>query len=155
MGAYQNQRRSSSLGTRFTQHCIDRGKVVAVFHPYRMPAVGAEARRAIFRERNVGTSGQRHEIVIVQARQLAELQVAGQRCRLRTNAFHQVAIAYYRISVMINQRMPGSVVTRGELRFADGHALSERPGSDLHAQRVRPRVRSDRDPPNSDCMDCV
>jgi hypothetical protein len=43
---------------------------------------------------------------------------------------------------MVDQRVPGAVVARGELCLADGHAdcighaLTQWPGGDLHARRV-------------------
>ncbi len=65
-----------------------------------------------------------------------------ERSRLRSHAFHQVAIADDRISRVVDHLESGTVVARRELRFGNRHAdrigesLPERAGRDLHTWRV-------------------
>ncbi len=142
VGSHQDQRRSRGLAARSGQRRVDRVDVVAVGDPDRLPAIGLEAPGAIFRERDVGAGGERHRVVVVEADQLAETEMAGERCRFRRDAFHQVAVAGDDPGAVIDRRVAVAAVTRGQMRFADRHAdgvreaLAERTGRDLDARRV-------------------
>src|ERR1700683_5107319 len=70
--------------------------------------------------------------------------MSGERSRLCPHAFHEIAIANDRISMMIDQSVPGPVVARGQLRFGNGHAdcirtaLSQGPRRDLDTRPWSP-----------------
>lgn len=138
--AHQDQRGPRRVRTCGVQRGVDRGQVAAVRHRYRMPAVRLEAFGAIFRERDVGAGGKGDAVVRVEAGQLAEPQMPGERGRLRGNALHQVAVAGQHIRGVVDHRVVRAVVARCELRFHDRHAdgvgetLPERPGRGLHAR---------------------
>ncbi|MET3215893.1 UNVERIFIED_ORG: hypothetical protein ABIC48_003662 [Burkholderia territorii] len=141
MRAHEDQRRTQQLGTCVGQRRVDCGQIVAVVDRFGMPAVGVEPLRAIFGEGDSGAGGQCDPIVVVQADQLAEPEMAGKRCGFRCDAFHQVAVADKCVGVVIHDLEAGTVVARGELRFrhrhADGvgEALAERAGRRLDARR--------------------
>lgn len=141
MRAHEDQRRTPLLGACVDQRRIDGGQVVAVVDRFGMPAVGVEPSRAIFGEGDRGAGGQRDPIVVVQADQLAEPEMAGKRGRFRCDALHQVAVADEYVGVVIHDREAGTVVARCELRFrhrhADGvgEALAERAGRRLDTRR--------------------
>src|SRR5688572_5290163 len=65
-----------------------------------------------------------------------------QRGRLRSHAFHKVAVAHDRVGGVVNDLESWAVVTCGELRFGDRHAdgvceaLAERPGRDFYARSM-------------------
>ena len=117
--------------------------VVAVGDRGRVPAVGAEARGAILGESDRGAGGEGHVVVVVEADQLAELQMAGQRGGFGGDAFHQIAITDQRVGVVVDDRDAVAVVARRQLCLGDRHpdriaeALAERTGGDLDAGRVR------------------
>ena len=66
-------------------------------------------------------------IVVVQVNQLAELQMAGQRCGFRGDALHQVAVAHDPIGMMIDDLKAWAVVARGQVRlcYRHTHAVTE------------------------------
>jgi hypothetical protein len=66
---------------------LDGSQVVAVGETLRLPALGLEASRAVFGEGEVSRSGERHVVLIVEVDEFAELQMAGERCGLRRDAF--------------------------------------------------------------------
>ena len=107
----------------------------------RVPAIRFETPGPVFRERDVGRSGQRDMIVVIEADQLAESQMAGERCGLGRHALHQVAITDQRISVTIDDQVPRAVVAGREIAFRDreadgiGEALPEGTGRCLHSRR--------------------
>src|SRR6185312_10592783 len=104
VGAHQDQGRPRGVRHRIVQGLVDGGDVVAVVHLDGLPAVRLEAPGAILGEGDVGAGGQGDVVVVVQAHQLAELEMAGQRGRFGGDAFHQVAVA---------DDGPGAVVDHG------------------------------------------
>ena len=83
VGAHPDQRRPRRLRARRLQRGVDRRRGRCRRRPHRVPAVRLETPRAILRERDVGAGGERDAIVVVEAGQLAEPQMPGQRGRLR------------------------------------------------------------------------
>ena len=116
--------------------------VISFFDTDRLPAVGVEALRPIFGKGHFGPGRRRHRVVVVEADQLAELQVSGQRRGFRGHAFHEITVADDRPRVVVDDRVPCAVVARREMRLADRHAdrigqpLAERSGRHLDAGRV-------------------
>ena len=141
MGAHQDQRWTRGVGPRAPQRGVDRGEIVPVSDRHGVPAIGIETAGAIFRKCDVGAGRKSDVVVVVQADQLAEPQMPGQRRRFRRHALHQVAIADDRVSGVIDHVKPWPVVARGQLRLRDRHAdgigetLPERTGGGLDAWR--------------------
>ena len=132
------------LGSRRLQSCVDGLQIVAVAHRYRVPAVCFESPRPILGKSDIRAGGERHVIVVVETRELAQLQVAGQRRRLGSNPLHQIPIADDCIGVMVNDRVIRLIVASGELCLTDRHAdgirqaLPEGSGGDFDAGHVAP-----------------
>jgi hypothetical protein len=139
MGADEDQGRPRRVGFGGLQRRIDRVDVVAVVDGDRLPPVGLEALRAILGKRHVGAGRERHRVVVVEADQLAEAEVARRARRLRGDAFHQVAVADDRPGAVVEQHVAVAVVARRQMRLGDRHAdgvgepLAERAGGDLDA----------------------
>ena len=142
MGADQDQRGPGRLCARRSERRVERIEIVAVGHVDRLPAVGFEALRAVLGERHVDAGREGDRVVVVEADQLAELQVARERRRFRRDAFHQIAVAGDNPGSVVNDGVARAVVARGKVRFGDGHAdrvretLAERAGRDLDAGSV-------------------
>ena len=104
----------------------------------RVPTVSSVARADVLGEREIGRTGERHFVIVVQNDQLAELEVAGERGSFRRDAFHQVAVARDAIGVVVDDFL-FAIVRRGELSFRDresdriADALAERPRGHFHA----------------------
>ena len=142
VGAHSDERRPARLRASLLQRGVDRGDVIAVCHRQRLPSVRVESPETIFGERQVGAACQGHRVVIVQADQLAEAQMARQRRCFAGDAFHQVAIARNDVGRVVDDVVAGAVVARRQLRLSDRHAdriaeaLPKRPRRNLHTGRV-------------------
>src|SRR6185312_1550803 len=115
--------------------------MVAVGNRADVPAIRLEAACAILGESEIGSSRKRHMVVIIEVDQLAELQMAGERSRLRGDALHQVAVADDPVCEMIDDFGAGAIVACGQVRFghrqtyAIAEALTERARGRLDARR--------------------
>ena len=91
------------------QRRVDRGEVVAVGDGCRRASRRPRSARARSSVKVMSVPADRvTRVVVVQADQLAEPQVAGQRRRFGRDAFHQVAIADDHVGVVIDRpRCPG------------------------------------------------
>ena len=107
-----------------------------------MPTIRFEAPRAILGERDVGAGGQGDVVVVVETGQLSQLQMAGQRSRLRGHALHEITVADDRVGGVIDHLESGPVVARRQLRLGDRHpyrvgeSLPQRSRGGLHAGRM-------------------
>lgn len=61
-------------------------------------------------------------VVVIQAHQLAQLQMPRQRCRLSGHPVHEIPVADNGPGAMIDGSMVIAVITCGQVRFGDGHA---------------------------------
>ncbi len=122
MGMHQDQRRTNGFRARGSQRGVDRDEIVAVRHRHGVPAIGRETLRAIFGKSDVGAGGQGDVVVVVEAGELAELEMPCQRGRFGGHALHQIAIADEGIGMVIDERVTGPVVAGRELRLCDRHA---------------------------------
>ncbi len=104
-----------------------------------VPAVGTESHRRVVAGRHAGRAVDRDQVVVEDADQLAETEMAGERCRFVADALHQAAVAgdHEREVVLRLGAETGPQVRLGD-RHADGvgEALAERPGGDLDAGGV-------------------
>jgi hypothetical protein len=105
------------------------------------PAVRLEPGGHVLAERQLGAAFNRDLVVVVDPAQVRQLEVAGERCGLAGDAFHQVAVAALHVHVKVEQLEPGLVVPAGEPLAGDRHAdavaaaLAERAGRGLDAGR--------------------
>jgi hypothetical protein len=76
--AHGDHRRARGLGHAGRERAVDGLDVVAVLDADRLPAVGLEALQAIFREGQARAAGERDFVVVVEADELAQAQVAGE-----------------------------------------------------------------------------
>src|SRR6185437_5190045 len=113
---YVGPRQNEGWALRFrasrAQRRVDRREIVAVRDRLDVPAISLKAARAILGKCDVGPSGQRHTVIVIEVDQLSELQMAGKGRGLRGYAFHQIAIADDPIGEMIDDLRAGPVVTR-------------------------------------------
>ena len=70
----------------------------------RVPAISFKTLRHVFAESEIGKAFDRHVVVVVEIDQFAEFQMAGERRRFRSHAFHQIAVGNNCVDVMIDQR---------------------------------------------------
>ncbi len=126
-------------GGRLLERRRDGGEVVAVVDVERAPPVRGETRLHVLGEGEVGGPFDGDAVVVVQHREAAEPEVAGERRRLVRDPFHHVAVARDHPGPVADDRHPVAVETRREValgeRHADGggEALPERPGRGLDA----------------------
>lgn len=110
--------------------------------PSARQAIGLKTQCAVFAESDVGARRQRDAVIVVQANELAQAQMAGQRCGLGGHTFHQVAVADERPGAVVYGCVAALVVARRQMRFGDRHAdrvrqaLAQRAGRDLYARRI-------------------
>ena len=125
---------------------VDRGAYVverpAVLEALRVPAERLEALRHVLGEGQAGVTLDRDPVVVVDHRELAELEVTAERRGLLGHTLHQVAVGADAEHAVIDDLVARAVVARGEHalgeRKADhvADALAERAGRDLDARRV-------------------
>ena len=88
MRTHENQRGTFPLGLRRTQRAVNRFKIVSILNRLRVPAIRFETPGTIFREGDVGRSGKRDVVVVIEANQFAELQMTSERRGLGRYSFH-------------------------------------------------------------------
>src|SRR3954462_924976 len=104
-------------------HCaLYRVEVVAVFDRGGMPAVCLETFGHVLVEGERGEAFDGDVVVVVEIYELAEFEVARERCGLRRHALHQVAVRDDGVDEVINQREALAVELRGEMSRAHRHA---------------------------------
>ena len=107
-----------------------------------VPTIGLEAEADILVERQRRVPLDRDVVAVVDPAQVAELEVPGERRRLRAHALHHVAVAAQHVDVVVEQRELGLVVGRRQPALGDRHAdgvaaaLPERAGRGLDAGGV-------------------
>ena len=104
-----------------------------------VPSVGPEALGDVVVVGQRGVAVDRDVVVVVDADQLAEREMAGERGGLVRDAFHEAPVTGDHIGVMVDRL--GAELCRQEAlgdRHADGvaEALTERSGGDLDPWRV-------------------
>ena len=114
--------------------------VVGVGDAQHVPPVGQEPGGDILGEREVGAALDGDVVVVEDPAEVIEAQVAGERCRLGADAFHQAAVAADGVDVVVEHLEAWFVVAIGEPPLGDGHAdagrdaLAQRAGSRLHTR---------------------
>ena len=139
--AVEDDERGPALGLlKDLQRMFDAIDVVGVAHAQHVPPVGEKPGGDVLGERQVGAPLDGDVVVVPDPTQVVQAQVAGERCRLGTDAFHQTAVTADRIGVVVEDLEAGAVVTVGKPAFADRHphagrdALPQRAGGGLHTR---------------------
>ena len=120
---------------------VERVEVVPVRHVLHLPAVGPVAGADVLVEGQRGVALDGDVIVVVEADQLAEPQVAGERRRLVRGALHHVAVAGDEPRVVVHRPVPARVEHRRQVRLRDrepdgvADPLAQRSGGDLDPRR--------------------
>ena len=136
---HPNQRRAAGFRDSVFDRLRQRVEIVGVGDILRMPFVSVEALDHILVEAELGMPVDGHVIVVVEKNDVAEPEMAGDRCGLARDAFHQVAVAANSEDAMIEQARLVAIEARLEMlrrhRHADrvADALAERAGSGLDA----------------------
>ncbi len=139
VGADADQRGRVLGGGGLLERRRDRGEVVAVVDVERAPPVGGEARLHVLGEGQVGGPFDGDVVVVVQHREAAEPEVAGERRRLVRDPFHHVAVARDHPGPVVDDRHAVAVEARREVALGERHAhgggeaLPERAGRALDA----------------------
>ncbi len=99
-----------------------------------MPVIGFEAGGDILGKCEIRAAFDGYFVVIIDADQFAQAKMSGQRCRLRSDAFHEIAVTTHDIGVVVDNFLIGSVENRRQVTLRHGH--SHRVGKAL-PQRAR------------------
>ena len=114
---------------------------VAVLDAEGLPAVGRVAREHVLGEALLRGPVERDVVVVVEVDELSELQMPGQRARLRGDPLHEIPVSHQAERPVIDERVTRTVVAVGEPalrhRHADGvgRALAEGARRGLDARR--------------------
>jgi hypothetical protein len=121
--AYDHHRRLSLLGLGAFDCLVERGQVVGIVDPLHVPALSFEAAADVVGvERDRGGSVDCDVVVVVEEDQLAEAELAGDRCGLAGDSLHQVAVGADDVDVVVDDLVPGAVEAVGEEALGDGEA---------------------------------
>ena len=121
------------------QRILDALEVIGIADPEHVPAIAHEAGGDILGEGEPRIAFDGDVVVVVDPAEVIQLQMPGQRRRLRAHAFHQAAVAADGIDVVVEDREVRLVVAGAQPfprdRHADagGDALAQRTGGRLHA----------------------
>ena len=137
-----DHRRAHVVCLRLGDHLVNRVQIVHVGDVEYLPAVPLESLRRIVGEGEIGASVDGDPVVVVEADQLSELEMAGERAGLVRDAFHEVAIATDEVRVVIDDGVPIAIERRLQMRLrhreTDGisYPLPKRTGRRLDAGRM-------------------
>ena len=107
--AVEDDERGPALGLlKDPERVLDAIDVVGVADAQHVPPVGQEAGRDVLGERQVGAPLDGDVVVVEDPTEVIQAQVAGERCRLGADAFHQAAVAADRVRCCSRRpRSPG------------------------------------------------
>jgi hypothetical protein len=126
---------ASRLRDRGGDRLVNLAQRIGVAHLGDVPAVGLEAFADVLGELDVGSAFEGDVIAVVKDRKLAqaEMQAAGERCRLAANPLHDVAFAAKREGAVVDDVETGLVEPRRQHALGHRHPygvrepLTERP----------------------------
>ncbi len=131
------------VGLRRGERAVDGVEVVGVLDGLRVPAVGFVApAHVLLIECERGGALDGDVVVVVAHDEVAELQMSGQRCGFRRDAFHEIAVAADDVGVVVDDVEAIGVEARPHETFRDreadrvAEALPERSRGALDARRV-------------------
>jgi len=137
-----DERGTLRVGLRFSDGGVDGREVVHIGHMQHLPAVALEALGRVVAAGERRAAVDRDAVVVEEADQLAELEVAGVARRFVRDAFHEATVAGDEVRVVIDDLVARLVERGGEMCFGDREAnrvsdtLAERTGGGLHALGV-------------------
>ena len=112
----------SRFGLGRLERLLDGVQIVAVFDPQDLPVVGAEPAGHVLGEGKLGAAVDRHPVVVVEADEPAEAEVAGQGGGLGGDPLHHVAVAAEDEGEVIDDLPAAAVEARRQVALGDGHA---------------------------------
>src|SRR5262249_11846104 len=118
---------------------LDSLDVVGVAHAQNVPAVTEEPGGDVFGKGDAGVASDRAMVVVVNPAEIIEGEMAGKRCRFRTDALHHAAVTAYRINIVAEDLEAGPIVAVRQPCFGNGHAHA---GGDALSERPRRRLDS-------------
>ena len=111
MAVENDQRRPVFRLAEDRERVLDPLQIIGIADAQHVPMVSEEAGRDILGEGDAGLAFDGDVIVVVDPAQIVEGEMAGQRRRLRADAFHHVAVAANRIDVVVEDLEAWLVVT--------------------------------------------
>ena len=137
-----DERGALRLGLRGGDGRVDGREIIHVGHVQHLPAVRLEALGRIITagERRAAVDGD--AVVVEEADELAELEIARVARRLVRDALHETAVTSHEVRVVVDDRVPRAVERGREVRFGNretdgvGDTLTQRPRGGLHALGV-------------------
>ena len=139
--ADHQERRLLGVRFRLLDRRVDCVDIVAVFHGEHVPPVGLETLGHVLGEAERGGAVEGDIVAVIEADQLAQTKVTGERRGLGGDALHHVAIRSEHIGEVVHDRLFRAIVARAQMRLghrqadAGGQALAQRSGGDLDAGR--------------------
>ena len=113
--AVENDQRRPAFGlAEDRERILDALEIVGIADPQHIPMIGEEARGDVLGEGDAGLAFDGDVIVVVDPAQIVEGEMAGERGRLRADAFHQAAVAANGIDVVVEEIEAGLVVAAGQ-----------------------------------------
>src|SRR6185312_1686455 len=115
-------------------------QVVGIAYPRDVPAISHKSGSDIFTECQLGFAFNGDVVIVIKPAEIAQLEMARERCRLTGDALHHVPIATDGIHVVIEQlslwRVEMCSLPLGGNRHAYtvGHTLAQRAGGGLNAR---------------------
>jgi len=137
MAVQDDQRRPAFGLPEYGERLFDALEVVGVADPQHVPVIAEEPRRDILGESNARAALDGDVVVVVDPAEIVDAEMAGQRGRLRADAFHQATVAANRIDVVVENLEAWTVVSAGKPRSGDRHANA---GGDPLTQRTGRRL---------------
>ena len=142
VGADDDQARAVGDVARAAHRRLERVEPEVLVQVLHVPAVGLVARADVLGEGELGVALDRDVVVVVEADQLAEPEVAGQRRRLGLDALLHVAVGGDEVGEVRDRLLVRLVEARGQHPLAQRHPdrggdpLPERAGGRLDARHV-------------------
>src|SRR5262245_25595328 len=138
--AVQNDEGWAPLGlVKDVQGLLDPVDVVGVADAQNVPAVTEEPGGDVFGKGDACVAFDRDMVVVVNPAEIIEGEMAGKRCRFRTDALHHAAVTAYRINIVAEDLEAGPIVAVRQPCFGNGHAHA---GGDALSERPRRRLDS-------------
>ena len=140
--AHDDQARPVGDLARGVERRLQRVELEVLAEVLDVPAVGLVARADVLGERQRRVALDRDVVVVVEADQPAEAEVAGDRRRLRRDPLLEVAVGDDEVRVAVDRGVLAAVEARGQHALAERHPdggrdpLPERPRGRLDARHV-------------------
>src|SRR5215510_3479733 len=122
MAVQDDQRRPAVGSVEDLERVLNSVGIVGIADAQHVPPIGHETRRHVFGEGDAGAALNAYPVVVVDPAEVVEAEMAGKRSGLRTDPFHEAAVATDRVDVVIENLEAGPVVAAGQPFSRDRHA---------------------------------